>query len=310
MKRLIILLLLLPVFGVFGQTADDYFKKSSAEKEKESYKAALKSIDKAIELDDQNPEYQLYRSGILVELKQYQEAVDACSQAIKLKKSYAEAYNSRAILHEAFGQIELAFRDFDYAIKYAEDDKRRYSYTVNRAILYINTRDYKKAYSELISAYNFDSTDVVMLNNLAIVCDELDKKEQALQYLFRVVELDSTLYAANTNIGFIYQKMGRHEDAIVYFDKHNALDPNDAYVYNNRAYSKLQLNDIKGAMADVEKSIRLFPGNAYAYRNRALIYLAQGKSKQACEDLRMAIKLGFTEQYGPEVEELLKKHCL
>ena len=49
--------------------------------------------------------------------------------------------------------------------------------------------------------------------------------------------------------------------------------------------------------------------NSYAYRNRGLLYIKQHKPEEACADLHKALSLGFTENYGDEVEELVKKNC-
>ena len=49
--------------------------------------------------------------------------------------------------------------------------------------------------------------------------------------------------------------------------------------------------------------------NSYAYRNRGLLYIKQHKPEEACADSHKALSLGFTENYGDEVEELVKKNC-
>jgi len=54
---------------------------------------------------------------------------------------------------------------------------------------------------------------------------------------------------------------------------------------------------------------KLYPVNSYAYKNRALIYIEEKKWKEACEDLSKANELGYTRQYGKEVNELITKYC-
>mgnify|MGYP001040479204 FL=1 len=51
------------------------------------------------------------------------------------------------------------------------------------------------------------------------------------------------------------------------------------------------------------------PSNSYAYKIRALIAIEQGKTKEACEDLFESNKRGYTEHYGKEVNDLMRKHC-
>jgi tetratricopeptide (TPR) repeat protein len=123
------------------------------------------------------------------------------------------------------------------------------------------------------------------------------------------VEVDSTFYPAYGNIGFKYQEMGQYDKAIEYFNKVLEMSPDEPLGYSNRSYCRLKTGDIKGAKSDIEKSLKLYPGNSYAYRIRALIYLEEGKTDKACEDFRTALNKGFTEMYGDEVLQLLKKHC-
>jgi hypothetical protein len=71
----------------------------------------------------------------------------------------------------------------------------------------------------------------------------------------------------------------------------------------------LKLNDLVGAMTDINRSLVLHPSNSFAYKIRALIKIEQGSTKEACADLSKAIELGYTDQYGTEVEELIVKNC-
>ena len=62
-------------------------------------------------------------------------------------------------------------------------------------------------------------------------------------------------------------------------------------------------------MEDINKSIELYPTNSYAYKVRALIHIANKKDEKACEDLDIAIELGYTQQYGEEVQQLINANC-
>ncbi len=309
MKYIFIILATFINIAAFGQTAADHAKNADAEADKENFKNALKEIERAIEIEPGSAVFQCRRADFLLNLGRVEDAFHAYTESIKLDEHYSMAYNGRAIIEEAAGVFDAAIVDFERAAENAENDTMRFAYITNVAAAQVRVRDFQGAYESLMDAYRFDSTDVAMLNNLATVCDELGQQDLALKYLFRVLKLDPEMYGANINIGFIYQNMNRHKEAIIYFDEALAHMPDDPLAYNNRAYSKLQLKDLKGAMSDVEKSIKIYPSNSYAYKNRALIYFAQGKNDKACADLQLAIEKGFTAQYGPEVEELLRKKC-
>ena len=103
--------------------------------------------------------------------------------------------------------------------------------------------------------------------------------------------------------------MGKYEEALQYFDKALQLEKEEPLTLNNRGFTRYKLNDLTGALEDINKSISLYPSNAFAYKNRALVYLAQENKAEACKDLNKAKELQFEKQFGPEVNELLKKNC-
>jgi tetratricopeptide (TPR) repeat protein len=143
-----------------------------------------------------------------------------------------------------------------------------------------------------------DSTSIAILNNLAIACDEVGKPDLTLVYLNRIISIDSTFIGAYINLGYKYQK------TLEYLNKAASLNPNEAFVYSNRSFSRLKVNDLKGAHEDLDKSIKLYPGNSYAFKVKALILIEEKNYTESCKHLNTASELGYTAQYGLEVEEL------
>ena len=72
---------------------------------------------------------------------------------------------------------------------------------------------------------------------------------------------------------------------------------------------KHRLGDTKAALKDIRKSIDMFPSNSYAFRNLAIIHLDTGENKSACEACKRAIELGFSTNYGEEMNEFYKQNC-
>ena len=309
MKKLLIILFTITTQLCIGQSADDYFKQAEKAYENKDYKAALKAIQKTIELDQSRAEYFLIEAEAHTQLKHFQEAYDTYCKGIAYFPDSSYMYSERGVYMMKIARFELAINDFDEAIKIAEYDSLKYGYINNRAAAKMNIRDFESAYQDLLLSYQFDSTHIGTLTNLGAVCDEIGKGEETLKYLLKAIEVDSTFYPAYGNIGFKYQEMGEYEKSIKYYNKVLEMQPDEPLGYSNRSYSKLKLGDLKGAMEDIQKSIKMYPQNSYAYRNRALIYIEKGKTKKACEDLQIALDKGFTKMYGDEVLKLQEKHC-
>ncbi len=293
----------------FGQTAREHYNSALAAFEKEEYQSGLKIIEKALRLDSTVADFWILKAVCYEKLDFFQESYNTYSTAIEKIQDNSSLYTNRGNLLLNLKEFDLAIQDFSSAIDFSEDDTSKYISLTNRAAAKMGKRDFEGAYLDLLLAYNFDSTDVATLTNLGAVCDEIGKGDETLTYLFKAIEVDSTYYPAYGNIGFKYQEMGQHAKAIEYYNKVLEFEPDAPLGYSNRAFNKYKLGDLAGAMNDINKSISLFAANAYAYRIRALIFLQLNDTKNACKDLNFALEKGYTTTFGDEVLNLVKEHC-
>lgn len=294
---------------LLAQTEDEQMDEVIALANEGKLKKAIKICDEVIA---ENPKYiysYINKSIIYVQLEKYDEALIALDEGLTENPKSAQLYHERGILYQSYSLIDRALRDYSLGVKFAENDSIKNSIRISEATAMSQTRNFEGAYEVLMECYAFDSTNMATLNNLATVCDEVGKEDQTLYYLHKVIEIDSNFVPGYVNIGYTYQVREEYEKSIAYFDKALEISPNEALSYNNRAYSKLMMGDLDGALKDVNRSLELYPGNAYAYRNRALIYIEMKKMKKACEDLQTALDWKFTEMYGNEVSDLMRRYC-
>ena len=309
MKKLLVLLCLLPVFS-FAQTAAELHDQAMEQYVNENYKEALQLIDASIAKDGSKLRSYMMRGNILWGLERYQEVYDLCNQAIALFPDSSLAYVYKAATIPSFQLFEEAIETATAGLKVCTDDEIRHVLYENRAAAKIGIRRFESAYRDLMKVYRYDSTNLANLINLGVVCDEVGRGDETLVYLLKAVAIDSTHPGPYANIGFKYQDMGEHDKAIYYYTKVLELDPEQALGYSNRAYSRMKKGDLDGAMEDINTSIEMYPLNSWAFRNRGLIYLEKGKDKKACADFEKAIELGFTRMYGNQVLELIGENCM
>lgn len=245
----------------------------------------------------------------LISKKKFTEAFDLLAEGIDQMPDSITLYAFRGTLFDAFMLYDSAIEDFTTALSLAEDDSWKANLFANRGGMKSKIRDFEGAYIDLDKAIELDPENLAALNNMAMVCEEIGKAEEALTYLLEVVKVDPDFAPAYVNIGFTFQGMGKHKKAIEFFDKAVVLSPEEPLAYSNRAFSKLKVNDLKGAMKDINKSIKMYEINSYAYKIRALIYIEKKDLEKACEDLSEAQKLHYRSQYGDEVYELKTKYC-
>lgn len=292
-----------------SQTAAELAEMSSRKAAAKDYRGALTLINKAISLNDTNQWYYMDKADIEFSLYGLRPALMVLSQAKAINRKNPELYNRMAGYYMGVNMNDSAVSMYNVAIKMADTDTLKKNYLLNRGAAKENMRDFKGAVEDYEQVLAFNPNDLAALNNAAAAYDDLGRTDKSIAYLKKVIVIDPTFIGPYVNLGFIYSGMDSLDLAIRYFDKALSYEPGEALSYNNRGYVYYKKGDYKNALKDINHSLELLKGNSYAYRNLALVYLATQKSSEACDALETAKRFGFAENYGPEVDELIQKHC-
>ena len=172
--------------------------------------------------------------------------------------------------------------------------------------------NYKSAIDDFDQAIELENDYIDAYYVRALCYGNLKKYDKAVNDFNKVIELNPEYKDAYINRGYyVFEKTGDFQGAIDDYNKFLDLniDGDNAFAFNNRGYAKYKLNDYVGAMDDIQESIRLNPDNSFVYKNRALIYIGLDSLSVACQDLEKANILGFSDEYGPEVNDLITKFC-
>lgn len=309
MKKLLLFPILLGSMLLQAQPVKELITRGQQLLGEKKYIEALDVYNKAFKRDSTKYDVFTGRGTAYFELKEYQKCYDDFSRAIALEPDSALAYHYRANLMYVLNYTDEAIADNTKAIERTTDEKFLLGCFVNRGSAREQKRDYKGAYEDFYRAYSYDTTDLSVLNNLGTVLDDLGRREEAIMFLKKAIAIDSSFVGPYVNIGFQYTQIGRYEEALVYYTKALELEKDEPLTLNNRGFTRYKMNEFDAALEDINRSILLFNTNAFAYKNRALVYLAMDKKEEACQDLQRAKELQFEKQYGPEVNELIKKNC-
>lgn len=295
--------------SVFAQSADEQYKEALAYINTGKGKQALEILQSLIAKDKKQSRYYIASSNALFLQKKYPEAFAVLDLGVQLCPDSINMYTHRADVFYEIKEFKKAAKDYFSAIDLTEDSTELSGLYMMLGTMYLIPSNAEDALKYLNKALALDSTNMAVYNQLAMAYDLVGEEDKVIETLELLLDNDSLRSFALANLGFFTQQYGRYKESLEYLDI--AIEEyGHAYTYNNRAYSKLMLGDHKGAMEDVETSLEMDPSNAWAYKVRAQINIAMGKKgKKVCKDLEMALKLQFTKQYGPEVENLYRKHC-
>lgn len=274
-----------------------------------NYGKAINIYNSILATDTKNARVYELRGLAYQEIKDYESAFRDYCRSIDADHRYWMGYLRRADLLAMGEDFNEALKDYDIALQFADSTLEKISILVNRAQAKRRQQNVDGAITDLNKVLEYDSSNVAALTNLGAFLPEVGKPQEAIKCLEKVIRLDSTFEGGYGNLAFLYSELGEYKKALEVSNKLLSFKPNEALALNNRGYIKYKLNDLAGALEDINNSIQLYPGNSYAFRNRGLVYIAMKKSYEACADFNKSLNLGFSKEYGNEVEELVKKHC-
>lgn len=238
---------------------------------------ALADINKAVELEPNNPKNQLLKAQYFI----YTEKPDSAMLYVQNAEALEKSKVIEAKTHIARGDV------------------------------YLLLLDYKKASEHYEIGLKVDTANIEGLENMALALYELGDQKQAAHYLQLLLKVNPDIIDTYINVGYIYARIGMYLESLSYSEEALKYDPRQPIALANKAYAEYKMESYDEAAESVKKSLQNNPANPFALKTRALITLAtDGKVARACKDLKQAQKYGYNELFDDgEVDALLEEHC-
>jgi len=197
----------------------------------------------------------------LVNLKDYEGALEKYNEALDYLPTYAPAIDGKANLLILMEDYKTAGKLIEEALKKNSDYPQFY---LTYGIILIHKGKHKDAIE------NFNRA--------------LD-----LAYDTKDTYFKSKIYV---NRGAAYQKLFNYDAALNDYSQAIQINENNPNVFMYRGYLYYQNNEYEQALSDFNTVIEIDPENPYAYYNRGMIHLKQADDVKACEDFHKACELG------------------
>lgn len=181
-------------------------------------------------------------------------AIEKFTEVIKLKPSYALAYNWRGYVYQKKKEYDIAINDQKEAVRLTPD-YASYHYFLGQAYYY------KKRYDEAIKAYD------------------------------EAIRLDPK--SANYHLwkGYVYSQKKDYDQAINCYNEMIRLDPKNLEAYRSRANIYRTKKEYDKTISEYTQIIQIDPQNASAYYNRSNTYKLQKIYGLALFDINNAIRI-------------------
>ena len=234
--------------------ADIYLNRSIIQKEKGSIEAALKDVNHAIELHENDAVAFCNRGVIYEKMKDTDRAIKDYNKAIELNPDYAPVYYNRGSL---YATIEV----------------------IDKAIM-----DYSKALS-------LDPNSILSYYNRGIAFKMIGRSDLTIEDLSNAISLDPKFADAYAHRGLAYAESGEQEKALADFNKTQELDPYNTEIYMKRGILHADAQRFDDAIKDVTTFIEFSPKNAFAYYILAKAHRGKGNMQKSLEDYNKVIEL-------------------
>jgi tetratricopeptide (TPR) repeat protein len=281
-----------------------------------------------------------YEIGIaFLDNSDFKKSIEFLTKSIEEDPDNSEAYENRALAFYYLQDDFNALNDLDKAI---ELDPTNQNALVNRALQYSNREDWDKAITDFLAAHEIYNESVDVLENLvycglrkrdfvfaqkyvneflkinpddkwakirsADVACGLKEYDKAIKIVSGILREDPANAVLLNYLGYCCMKVGKLEESEYYYKTALTYDPEFAYAIDNLGHLEYLRKNYHKAKELINRSIDLDPSNSYAFKSRALVYIAEENKDAAFIDLKHAETLGFKEDWGEEVEELLEAH--
>lgn len=238
------------------------------ELQKRSLPAALRFIDRAIEIDPDNAAFLSNRGVALQDLKRYDEALSSYDRALATRPDNAEVLNNRGTVLRELKRFGESVQSYDRALALRPDYAEAHN---NRGNALRELNRFDEAVSSYDRALKFQSGYADAWSNRGLALQELERWDEALASFDKAIALRPEDAVAHRNRGVALSLLQRHGDAVASFEKAIALKSDYAQAHNSLGNALAQLGKPDEAVACYQRALALKPDYAEAHINAARV---------------------------------------
>lgn len=161
------------------------------------------------------------------------------------------------------------------------------------AYLYEETKDYAKALESLNAGIAVGGENVPLLFRKGIVLDRLNRKDEALEVMQKILTMDKEHAGALNYIGYTYADRGvRLDEAKELIERALEKEPQDGYIIDSMAWVLYRLGDYAKALQVIRKALELVPDDPIILEHYGDILKALDRLLEARQAYEKALEKG------------------
>lgn len=222
------------------------------------YSRAIRYLDSAVNINDQEPDYLINRGWAKEESGDYNGALLDYRHALQLDPDNALAKRNISTVTERAEQTSSTPSTPDPLLNEAIDSNPHLPYAfAARAYKRSQQKDWKGAIDDYSQAIKIDSTNKDYYYNRGIVKENINDWNGALYDYIKAISLQEDFVKAWVNHGKVLMKLNRADEAIEDYTVAITYHPDYAIAYYNRALAYYKLKNRAEACKDLSEAERL-----------------------------------------------------
>ena len=219
-------------------------------------------------------------------------------QALKIIDKELEQKNDFKILYYYKGNVLREMYSYNKAIdsylKAFSLDSTDNLIVINLALTYKNIQDYNNAIHYFSKGLVQDSTNQYLSIEIAN-CKFLNKQfDQALKDFIKLYQKDSTNYFVITRLAYCFNKFSLYDSAVYYFGKACVLNPNDFNNLKSFCVASIAKKDYKSGIKRTELFISKDSNNFEINTMNSYLYLLDKQYRQSIQKATNCVNRGFS----------------
>ncbi len=224
-----------------------------------------------------------------LELHRYDDAVDACQQALKIKPDYVSSWINLGYSYHELQRKEGAIDALQQALKIEPDLALAW---YNLGIIYDELKQYEKAIEAYQQALKAKPENASAWINLGNIYGELQRYDEAVDTYLQALKIEPDNDTAWRRLGTVYLQLERYVDAVTPFQEALRINPNETsrkgleLTYAALAIDHGQSGNQKAALDVVEKLREIAPQKADELEELVTPYSTIAKQGREDNDIK------------------------
>ena len=271
--------------------AEDYYKSGQLVN-------ALKTYERATELERENDEAFRQQAWLLIQLGHPARAVTPAEKAVSIKDN-AQNLTMLAMALDWSGRYDEAI---EIALRGVDSDPLSAEAHAVTAEIYMDKGNWARALDEIETAVKLSPDNALVQRNRGYVLDNQGRHKEAVSAFARAAELAPKLGYIYTTAGNGYLALGEYDNAITQYEKTVEATPDSPVGYDALGHASALAGDPDRGLSMLKKAIEIDPEYGPAYAHLGRLYYTQLNYESAIDNFLKAFDLGVSnEEYFYEL---------